>query len=323
MADFKSNVQHLPSSVTSIEFTGDFNSKIKLPPSLTHLTFSCQYNQPLKFPPFLKVLKGGIQGDSLKKLPDSIEDIKVYDCTDPSKHCIPTSVRKLKIGKNFKLPLATLPPFLTHLIFSGDLDDTLLHNLPSILTHLTIRYGGFNQPIDSLPSTLTHLTFIESSAFNQPVDHLPSTLTHLTFGNSFNQPVNNLPSSLKYIKFGAVFKTPWKNPPPITHLALYYFYDDSDIFNLQFPPSITHFAYGTSTDYEPDPAPDFQCNPPELEYFHLSIENTTCLRHKLHSQKLKKATYEIFENDYSFIKLKVKINFETKEIDLSTILFLF
>ncbi len=58
IADFNDNIQNLPSSVISLKFIGDFQSKINLPPSLTHLTFWKRYKLPLPtFPSTLNLLE--------------------------------------------------------------------------------------------------------------------------------------------------------------------------------------------------------------------------------------------------------------------------
>ncbi len=325
--------------------------KIKLPHSLINLTFNQQHHCPFpsKVPSTLKKLKGYIRGDNLKNLPCSIEEVGiVVDCTDFLKHVIPASVRKLQIGNNFDLPWDSLPPFLTHLTLDStfrvdrrvdNLPSTLTHitfgqwtfnqpvdKLPPTLTHLDLEYSGFDQPVDHLPPTLTHLYF--GYTFNQPVDHLPSTLTHLSFGDEFNQKVDNLPRSLQYLKFGSKFQTPWSNLPSVKHLSFSRatFLAPSKLSRLTLPRSITNFEYGKpeSSDVKHS-AGYFKPNlhSPGLEYFHLAIEVPTAIQHKLHYQALKQATYEIYYHDEkSFratIKTQVKINFETQEIDVSTL----
>ncbi len=313
MTEFNSPVKNLPPSVTSLEFGYDFDSELKLPPSLTSLKTRDHNISPTlsEIPSTLKELKCHIYGDDLNKLPLSIEDIGiVYDCTDPLIHCIPTSVRRLEVEDNFNFNLSCIPP-------------------SSLLTHLSFRsihsIGIIYIPMHNLPSTLTHLSF--GNYFNQAASNLPSTLTHLSFGTKFNRSVDSLPRSLTHIKFGKRFQTPWNNLPPVSHLS----FDHASLLSplhiltqYKFPTSVTHFEYGNDEDCEEirDDKSDGGHEIPSLEYLRFILNISTPQPQnlqKLNFQKQKQVTFIFYSYDTK-VRVKLTVNFETKEIAMYSIM---
>jgi len=146
---------HIPSSVTHLQFGYNFNGRIDncIPSGITHLTFGWNFNQPIK-------------------------------------DCIPSSVTHLIFGFCFNQPIDDcIPPSVTHLKF-GTWFNPKDKCIPFGVTHLT--FGNyFNRPIDGcIPSSVTHLILDEG--FNQPInDCIPCSVKYLEFKGNYQHPIEN------------------------------------------------------------------------------------------------------------------------------------
>lgn len=153
---------------------------------------------------------------------DHLPPLKTLVINGPISHPIdhlPSSLKNLKIKvlKQFCLPL---------------------DNLPSGLTHLHLVLHSFKSSIDHLPSSLLMLYLNFRSCDIRSIDYLPAAITqlHIEIRTKNNLLLGNLPPNLsKCWLSGIIMRDPISFPQSITHLHLV------QTLNNKCPPNLTHF----------------------------------------------------------------------------------
>ncbi|KAF2068848.1 hypothetical protein CYY_009828, partial [Polysphondylium violaceum] len=148
---------------------------------------------------------------------------------------IPPSVHTLVLGTNFEAPIISLPPTITQMVFSGELQQPL----ETIYFPPSLKYLYFNDSFlhdihrNDLPNGLTHLVF---GNFGGQIESLPQSCHHLEFdyqGSSDLDESNVIPPQIKHLKFTSDY--PIKIPHTVKSLMT--FSHDQITFIDTIPPS--------------------------------------------------------------------------------------
>lgn len=132
------------------------------------------------------------------KIPYGIKEIEIFHIRTPLPIKFPSSLRILKFGDAFNLPLVNLPPKLKYLKLGTNFNQSI-DNLPVHLETLIIRDRkhecNFNQKLDKLPINLK--TLVITSLHELDIYNLPNSITHLLISNiAIKSSVLTLPSKL-------------------------------------------------------------------------------------------------------------------------------
>ena len=165
---------------------------------------------------------------SLASIPQSAVHITLTkDFNQPLIEQVPSSVTHIIDESLCNSRILMLPPFLTHITFSGEFDQPVDYLLPQSLKHLTFG-NNFNQPVDNLPPSLKNfqqlcwqsISWPHHNAFEQPLDHLPQSLKTLNLHKDYNEPLDYLPKSLTRLQLGKFGKSIEYFPKSIKHIMI-------------------------------------------------------------------------------------------------------
>ncbi|KAF2068350.1 hypothetical protein CYY_010324, partial [Polysphondylium violaceum] len=191
-----------------------------IPPSVTHLTLLDQAINTLEIETPSTVQKIEFK----KPIPSNATHLFWADddhFIDNDEVNIPPSVHTLVLGTHFQAPIVSLPPTITQMVFSGELEQPLdTINFPPSLKYLYFN-DSFLHDIyeDDLPNGLTHLVF---GNFGGQIESLPQSCHHLEFdyqGSSDLDDCNVIPPQIKHLKFTSDY--PIKIPPTVKSLMTF------------------------------------------------------------------------------------------------------
>lgn len=185
--DLPANIKSISSAHSGLKFLSLFPESLK----------------KIKF--FEKIEFVGFQGNNLicaefREFPDVIK-------------MLPSSIKILKIGRNYTHPCDSLPPNLVNLIIESNICSKI-KDYPSTIRKLQIRYYDGRK----LPEFITYLKLEHS---DKKVQNLPTRLKHLRLGSTFNTGIE-LPPNLEIFDMGHNFNQSITFPESLIELYVGY-----------------------------------------------------------------------------------------------------
>ena len=211
----------IPTGVTKVEFSGEFNHPVRpgdIPTGVTTVYFGDKFNQALR------------PGD----IPNTVTKLVLGSSFNHAFRAgdIPNSVTHLHVHRRFNKD-DILPSSIKHLTFNLEEYEEEYEgkpfNIPSSVTHIV--FGWFNQQLKKgdIPDGVTHVQF--ELLYNHPFvpGVIPDSVTHLILNDECTHPLSlDIISKLELLVVHHDVDLPFdENHRPTNTTVMRYVYDDA------------------------------------------------------------------------------------------------